>query len=72
MNSKTRIGLLSAGMALVAGIGILLLSSDKGRKWRKQVKRKAEDFFDETDDLIAKARKKYAEMEQRFAQEIKK
>lgn len=61
---KTKIALVSAGFIIAAGVSIFLLTSDNGKKARKKIKRKTEDFFDEMDLIMDKARKKYDEIEQ--------
>lgn len=66
METKTKLRLLAAGLIITAGAGILALSTGKGKQTRKKIKRKVRDFFNETDHLIAKAKARYAEVEQQL------
>ena len=66
MKTKTKFGLMAAGIAVLAGVGALLLSTDKSKKIRKEMKKKSEDFFDEVDVMMTKAKTKYAEVREQL------
>ena len=66
MKTKTKFGLMAAGAAVLAGVGILLLSTDKGKKIRKEMKKKAKGFFDEVDDMMTKTKAKFAEVQEQL------
>ena len=57
---------MAAGAAVLAGVGILLLSTDKGKKIRKEMKKKAKGFFDEVDDMMTKTKAKFAEVQEQL------